>query len=291
MIGVDDILDILGIAVWSGGLKDERPLSVLLVASVGGGKITIIKKTHTKGIIEKIKVPGSKKGEEETVEVRRIAGSVLYVTNTSPHILCNRYGKLLKSGQIKHIAIPDFLNILNLPKYAVGSVISFYNGLIEEGIIAIESRATTFISEIPVTIGLISSIARQDLILKKDSLAAMGFLSRSLPVSWKYSNDTAAKVRQSIKLKQYIQDIESFDISLPPPTEVTIAPELADSIEKVAIRTKDSNDELGARRLKQLQVFCMANALRDDRNEVNADDVLKLYAYEKYFNLRCTAEI
>jgi hypothetical protein len=291
MIGVDDILDILQITVWSGGLKDERPLSVMLVASVGGGKTTMIKKTHKKGGIDRIKVAGDKKGEEEIVEVRRIAGSVLYVTNTSPHILCNRYGKLLKSGQIKHIAIPDFLNILNLPKYAVGSVISFYNSLIEEGILGIESRSTTFISEIPVTIGLITSIAKQDLNLKKDSLAAMGFLSRALPVSWRYSEETAVKIRQSIKLKEYIQDIKNFNITLPPPTEVRMASELADSIEKVAIRTKDSNDELGARRLKQLQVFCMASALRDSRTEVNKDDVLKLWAYEKYFNLGCTAGI
>ena len=122
-------------------------------------------------------------------------------------------------------------------------------------------------------------------------MAAMGFLSRALPVSWKYSDDTAAKIRQSIKVKEYIQDIESFNITLPPPTELTIAPEFADSIETVALRTKDQNDELGARRLKQLQVFCMANALRDGRDKVIADDVLKLYAYEKYFNLKCKAEI
>ena len=65
----------------------------------------------------------------------------------------------------------------------------------------------------------------------------------------------------------------------------------ADAIEQVALSTKDTNDELGARRLKQLQVFCMANALMEGRQEVAIEDIEKLLKYERYFNTWCEAEI
>jgi hypothetical protein len=291
MIGVDDILDILKITVYSGALEKENPLSTILIASVGGGKTTMLKKTHQKGKVKKVQVPGSTKGQKREIEVREIVGSVLYTTNTTPYVIYTRYGRELKSGQIKHIAIPDFLNILNLPKNQLGSVISFYNNLIEEGLISIESRDGQFISEVPVTIGLITAVSQQDFNKRQSDWGAIGFLSRVLPVSFRYSSETAEKVRQSIKDKDYLKELESFNITLPQPRNIDIPPHIADHIERIALKTKDSNDELGARRLKQLQVFAMANALMEERDEVDIEDLAKLFTYDKYFNTNCIAEI
>lgn len=292
MIGVDQILDIIQIAVWSGALKGERPLSIILIASVGSGKTSMIKKTHQKGSTKEVQVPGKRKDEPRTIEVRQIVGSVLYTTNTTPHILCNRYGQILKNGQIKHIAIPDFLNILNLPRYALANTISFYNNLIEEGIMSIESRDGQFVTEVPVTIGLITTIAKPDFDMRKDEWAAIGFLSRVLPISFRYNNNTAQAIRDSIKNRDYLRETESFNIKLPAnPRNIAIPLDLADEIEKVALETRDRQDVLGARRQKQLGVFCMANALRDNRIMVNADDVDKLNIYKQYFNTEGAAYI
>lgn len=290
MIGVEKILNILKIAIWSGGLKGEQPLSVMLIASVGSGKTTMLKKSHQQGKTETITVGKGSKARE--IEVRRIAGSVLYTSNTTPYILVNRYGHLLKSGQIKHIAIPDFLNILNLPKHVYANTLNFYNQLIEEGILTAESRESNFVSEIPVNIGLLTAVAKQDFDKRKDEWAHMGFLSRVLPISFTYSKQTAAKIRRSIKLRDYLKDTNSFHITPPANSRNVDLPEdLADEIEQVALRIRNINDPLAARPQKQLQTFCMARALAQGRRSVNSSDIALLYEYEPYFNTNCTGEV
>ena len=290
MIGVDNILNILKITIYTGALTGEDPLSTAIISPIGTGKTTMVKKTHREGTINKVKIREGKPNEK-TIEVRGITGSVLYTTSTTPYILYTRYGQELKSGQIRHIAIGDFLNIMNLPKYLLGNVITFYNNLIEEGILSIESRDGQFLSNLPVTVGLITTIAKEDFDKRQDDWAAIGFLSRILPVSFHYSLETAKKVRQSIKNKDYLNDLQSFDIQLPRPKNIGLPSNLADLIEDVALRIKDSKDELGARRLKQLQRFCMGNALMNGRDEVSWEDIALLNDYEKYLNTKCTAEI
>lgn len=290
MIGVEEILNILKVAVWSGALKGERPLSIMIIASVGAGKTTMLKKVHRKGSIDRVSVGKGEKAKE--IEVRRILGSVLYTTSTTPYVLCNRYGQLLKSGQIKHIAIPDFLSILNLPRHVYASTLNFYNSLVEEGVLSIESRDGHFVTEVPVQVGLLSTIAIQDLHFHQEEWANIGFLSRVLPISFSYNNHTMTSIRKSIKQREYLKEAESFNITLPEePQYIHLPGELADIIEQVAMETKDSNDVLGGRRQKQLQVFCMARALAQGRDHVNDSDVALLQNYKKYFNTNCSVKI
>lgn len=290
MIAVDDIEDMLQIAIYSGKLAPpEKPLSLIIIAPVGCGKTSMIKKTHKKGRTKKVKVPGRRKNEERETEVRQIVGSVLYTTNVTPYILYTRYGTLLKSGQIHHIAIPDFISVLGQPKPILEGHVKFYNSLVEEGVLSIESRDGSFISEVSVTIGLITAIAQEDFDNRKKTWGAIGFLSRLLPVSYDYANPTAQRIRDKTKIKDYLNEIESFDINLPEATFVNLPLNYANDIEQVMMRCKDPKDKLGVRRQKQLQVFCMANALMNGRDAVNQDDVDKLVKYGKYFNTDCTA--
>jgi hypothetical protein len=291
MIGVDEILDILKVTVYSGAVEGENPLSVGIIASVGTGKTSMVKKTASKTTIKQVSVPGKDKEKSKLVEVRKIDGSVLYTTNCTPYALYTRYGHDLKSGHIKHIVIPDFLSILNLPKYQMMTVVSFYNSLIEEGIMSIESRDGHFLSQVPITIGLITTIARQDFIKRKDEWAAIGFLSRLLPVSFRYKESTAKDIREAVKIKEYLVGSDNFNITLPSETEIDLPLKEADIIEAIAIATKDPNDELGVRRQKQLQVFAMSNALMNGRDTVNSEDTDKLTEYKKYFNYDCKQEI
>lgn len=289
MVGVDDILDILKVTVYSGALKGENPLSVMLIASVGSGKTSMVKKTASKTRVEKVEVGKGK--DKKTVEIRKVDGSVLYSTACTPYALYTRYGHELKNGKIKHLVIPDFLSILNLPKFQMMSVVQFYNQLIEEGIMSIESRDGRFLSQIPVTVGLITTIAYQDFMKRKDELGAVGFLSRLLPISFKYKNNTAESIRNAVKAKEYLTDPTNFNIKLPPETEVELPIDQADVIEAIAVATKDANDELGVRRQKQLQVFCMANALMQGRDTVSAEDTTKMMEYMKFFSYKCSQEI
>jgi hypothetical protein len=289
MIGLDEIQDIVQIAVYSGALKDELPLSVGLIANPGTGKSSVVGKTYKQPPPPKAVNIGSGK-TKKTIYIRQVSGSVLYTTNTTPYYLYTRFGDILRSGQIKHIAMPDFLNILNQPKYVLSQHVTFYNNLIEEGILSIESRDGQFVAEVPVKVGLITAIAKTDYDNRKDDWVACGFTSRIVPISFKYSDATGKKIRDSVKVKDYLNE-KNFEITLPPETAISLPLHFADIIEEVALRTKDTNDETGARRQKQLQVFCMANALKDGRDEVGMEDIEKLLSYEKYFNWECKATI
>ena len=289
MIGVDEILDILKITVYSGALKGENPLSVMLIASVGSGKTSMVKKAASKTRVETVQTGRGK--DRKTVEIRKIDGSVLYSTQCTPFALYTRYGHELKNGKIKHLVIPDFLSIMNLPKYQMMTVVQFYNQLIEEGIMSIESRDGRFLSQIPVTIGLITTIAYQDFMKRKDEWGAIGFLSRLLPVSFKYKPETAENIREAVKVKEYLVGSANFNIKLPPETEIELPLDQANVIEGIAIATKDPNDELGVRRQKQLHVFCMANALMNGRDTVTPEDTDKIIEYTKFFNYKCSEQL
>jgi len=294
MIGTDDIEDIAKINVWTGAIEGEKPNSMVILASVGSGKSTILKKASEPSKVEQATIK-SKGKEKKVIEVRKITGSTLYTTNTTPYMLYTRYGRLLRSGQIKHIIIPDFLNILNQPKQVAIAQITFYNSLIEEGIIAIESRDGSFLTEFPVSIGLLTAISEQDYRMGKnavmDKWGAMGFLSRLMPVSFRYSDGVNQDIRDSTKHRAYLNEVEYWGIKLPDSQHVELPFDMATLIEEVTLRVRDSIDKTAARKLKQLQRFCMASALMNGRNKVDIDDVGKLYKYEKYFNWNCTATI
>jgi hypothetical protein len=78
MIGVDDIADIIKIALYSGCVEGELPLSLLLISSVGSGKTELLSRTQGKTSVKKVKIAG----KEE--EVRQIV--VRYCTRLTLHL-------------------------------------------------------------------------------------------------------------------------------------------------------------------------------------------------------------
>lgn len=294
MIKLDSVLDIVESAIWTGVIADEKPLSIMLIASVGSGKSEVLRKTYKPPKIVEVWTENTDKDggkhKEVRIEVSHI-GSVLYTTDTTPYTLYHRYGELLKSGQIKHIVIPDFLTILTKSIDVMPATVGFYNSLIEEGICRIESKHSDFITDIPVKIGLITAVSYQDYVerSRKQNWGAMGFLSRVLPVSFRYSNDTKGEILASTFLRQY-RDERDFDLKLPTtPIAVRIPEEYKESVIKFSYSLRDISDEVGARRLRQIMSLMMGNALKNGRDVVTQEDVDKIQSYEKFFSNECNA--
>jgi len=292
MIDVELILGILETALWTGALKDEKPLSLMLIASVGDGKSEMLRKSYKPPKIKTqwkdMKGKDGKVTKGKLQQVEHI-GSVLYTTDTTPYTLYHKWGELLKSGQIKHIVIPDFLSVLTKGKEAMPETVRFYNSLIEEGICRIESRYSDFITEIPVQIGLITAVSFQDYQhrSKTQNWGALGFLSRVLPVSFRYSDDTKKRILHSTFLKGYHNE-GKFALNLP---DHLVSVELPGKYEaqmlKLANALKDPSDKTGARRLKQLMTFVMADALKHGRDIVGDEELARLWQYSEYFNPEC----
>lgn len=296
MINVTPILDIIETTLWTGALAQEKPLSALLIAGVGEGKTEMLMKAYKAPNIKEeyhnVKSKSGKVEKQKTSIVTQI-GSVLVTGDITPFTLYHKYGDLLKSNQIKHIVIPDFLSILTKNKEAMPDTVRFYNALIEEGICRIESKYADFVTEMPVKIGLLTAISAQDYEVrsKSQNWGALGFLSRVLPVSFHYSNGTKEEIRRATFLREYHNEVK-FELNLPKnPVYVEIPDRYLEPIVKMATELKDPTDAVGARREKQLMTFLMAYALKSGRDIVSQEDINRLIEYSQYFNTDCKAEL
>lgn len=267
MIKVEQLEKIVRVAIYSGRVANERPLSLLVVASVGAGKSDLLSKFN-----------------EKYVE------SVLYCTDITAFALHNKYGKKLKAGQIRHVVIPDLLTPLNKAKEQADHFITFINGMIEEGVARVESAKSSFIVQSPIRVGFITSLARKELKMRRDKWASVGFLSRMLPISFAYSIETVAEIFDSITDRQYLTDRPSV-VPLPPDTEIVLPKNISLACIPLANQLKDSNDEYGFRRLKQIQTFLMGHALMNGRVIVEDADLEAFCEIVPFVGYDCKAVI
>lgn len=296
MIKVEPILDIVETTLWTGSLKGEKPLSAILISGVGSGKTAILGKSYkAPKVVEEVREKKGKNGNvrKERVQTVTQIGTVLYTTDSTPYTIYHKYGDLLRSNKVRHIVIPDFLSILTKNKEAMPDTIRFYNSLIEEGICRIESRYSDFITEVPVQIGLITAVSAQDYEVrhKTQNWGAMGFLSRVLPVSYRYTNSTKQEIMHSTFLREYQNEI-NFELNFPDELIYVGLPlKYEKPITDLANSIKDPTDEVGARRQKQLMAFVMGDALKHGRTVVNDTDVDRLLGYARFFNADCITEL
>ena len=221
-------------------------------------------------------------GKSELLSKFAMVDGVYYVNDITAYAIHKLHKQELREGKIKHIVIPDLLNMLNKPKEQAEAFITFLNALIEEGIVRVESRHSNFVVEFPVKVGLITAIAQPDYVRRQDRWAAIGFLSRLLIIRYRYSQAHIDKILRSIILREYHQSSPA-KIKFPPETEVFLPPDIGEDIKIIALRTKDPHDELGARRLKQLQTLTMGLALTKGRTRVNREDLAELAHLSQFF--------
>lgn len=294
MIKVEPILDILETGLWTGKLAKEKPLSILLIASVGDGKSEALRKAYTPPNIRTEWAKGKDGGVTgEKIQIVTQVGTVLYTTDTTPYILHNKYGDILKSGQVKHIVIPDFLSILTKGKDAMPDTIRFYNALIEEGICRIESKKSDFVVTVPVQIGLITAVSSQDYVdrSQQQKWGNFGFISRILPVSYRYTEESKVQIRRSAYLREYHNE-QPFELNFPAEqVYVELPPKYLHKVDRLANDLKDTTDDAGARRMKQLTTFVMGYTLKKGRDIVSDEDIEALLYYAKFFNAKCTVEL
>lgn len=268
MIATADLQKIIEVALFSGRLKDERPLSLLIIAVVGAGKSDLI--AHY----------------PET-----FVPNIIYANDITAFVLHNRYGKALKEGKIRHILMPDLLTALNRQKEQAEHFVTFMNGIIEEGLARVESRDSKFQANYPVRCGFITSIAKKDFERRRDKWATVGFLSRMLPVSYAYSSESVNRIFDFIMRGEYRND-RPIKLSLPTKDiAVTLSTDIAEQIKEVAIELKDPEDDYGFRRLKQLQSFVMGHALSCGRTQVSDDDLRELKRLKPFMRRDCKAMV
>jgi len=267
VIKVEQLEKIVKVALYTGRILNERPLSILVVAAVGAGKTDLLSKFSEKFV-----------------------DSVLYASDITAFALHHKHGKQLKKGMIRHIIIPDLLTPLNKARDQADHFITFMNGIIEEGIARVESQKSNFVVDIPIRCGLITSLATRELKIRKDKWASVGFLSRMLPISFEYKQETVMEIFEYITDRAYLT-ANPKALNLPPDTDVILPKDISESCIPLAQLLKDRDDKYGFRRLKQIQTFIMGHALMNGRTIVEEEDLQGFVDIVDFVSYKCKAKI
>jgi len=182
LIGTSKIEDLVRYVLLSGYVKrDTAPLSLILIANPEHNKTSILKEFEN-------------------------SKSVMYTTDLSPKPLIEFLKKAAKEHYF-HLIVPDFIKVVLHNKITAGSTVTTLNGMIEEGIQNNMYYGQEIRLDTNVKCGLITGITPELFKQQFKAWSEMGFLSRLLPVSYQYSDETRHKIHSLIS-GMTIQDIE-----------------------------------------------------------------------------------
>jgi hypothetical protein len=252
------IVEILKRVVASGFVKNAYPISAILIAPVGAGKTTTLKKIS-------------------------FNKNILALSDVTPYGLAKLLPEI-RAKNVKHIIIFDLVEPMSRNRTVVNSLIGFLNSLIEEGIFRIQ---TGFIEiREPIKLGLITATTKKEMMDKRRGWLGIGFISRMLPISFDYTPVDVIQILEDLA-NQNIKEVKYEELKV---KEKTIKEN--SSINKLLIPYAQAIDEglsekpIPFRRLNQLKILLMANALLDNRTEVNAQDLEWLKSVAKWINFQ-----
>lgn len=246
------------IAVISGKVKNEIPLSLLIIAEPEAGKtLTLQKYQHYP--------------------------SVVYRTDVTEWGLTKWIIKDIQSGKYTHILIPDLIRITSKSKKQVQNLISYLLGLLNDGTVSI----STIYQEDNYTglrCGLITAITPKAYAFRKKYWAEIGFLSRCLPITYSYSKETTEKILNFTLKGEYL-NFKSNPLKIPKLTDIKLSNEIAIKLKEPVSAIAQAEKEYGFRKARQFRVMLKANALLHNRKEVTTQDLNEVQKLIAWINL------
>lgn len=250
LIGVDDVMLLVELALYSGYIRQERSVNLLIIANPESGKSEMLLAfRHNRGV----KVP----------------------TDITAYKILEQYGDAMSSGEIKQLIIPDLITPISKKQETAMQFVGFLNALIEEGIVDYESYLIQRdYSNQPARVGLLTSITPAYLTDGRHRLIHAGFMSRMLPVCYSYSEATAGRIRQYLASRGYRQEERGIVLQLPEDLrDIQLPLGMTEGIIQRASILGQASETYGFRYQRQLQVLAMANALKCGRDTVNQEDI------------------
>ena len=267
MVKLEPIKKIIKYTLASGKLEDERPLSLIIIAPVECAKTSLIRRYCLNN------------------------ENVLYRTDATAHGIVQDTHELkdFMSGGYTHIAIPDLLKCIGRKQETVRNFISFMNALTEEGVSGISTYASHIGSNKEVKCGLITAIPPDPFFDKRHNWGRMGFLSRALPVTYKYKPSTQAEILSYIQKQEHLKEGTVRLKQIPEESRVIkLDAELAKQIEPFAKSLAEEYSKYqkvyGFRYQRQLQTLVKAIALFKGKDEVDEECLDELQELSNHIN-------
>jgi hypothetical protein len=239
-------------------VKNEKPISVLIVAKPESGKTSVLKRYR------------EKKG-------------IVYMTDCTAYGIQRDLLPRLVSGEIRTLIIADLLTPLAKSYKTRESFIAFLNNLVEEGIAKITTYAMVWDKEAKANV--ITAITDQAIEDGRHDWAKLGFLSRFIVFSYSYDLSTVAKILNSYSIHGTKLNTVSF--SLPKKdVDIQLSEEIAEKLNPIAVRIGEQFQIYGLRAKINLRSLIKCLAYRNNRRIVTELDFSELLELADYMNFK-----
>jgi hypothetical protein len=204
----------------------------------------------------------------------------------------------IETGMIKTIIVPDMVKTIMKKQATMQNLIGILNGLLEEGIYDITLRDTRDFHG--ARANMLTSMTPTLLYQNKLLWNRMGFLSRLLPFSYKYTEQKNEKILRAIE-KGSVVEPQPIELNLP---EFKVEVELSESVaeklrplvdhltetERAKIKMKNNpypeltQKSAGFRHQHQFQSLLRASALSRGNKVVDGDDLKEIFRIGNWIN-------
>ena len=236
------------LAIYSPYVLGERPLSLQVIAEVDTGKTEVLDQYDT-------------------------TRAVKLATDISQKGIINTYFKQLERGQLKTIIVPDLIKLTGPGRR---ETIKFLNALTEEGVGEIH---TAYMDYQPKKGGklranIISSITTGVYTDQKDEWTKMGFIRRSLKVSFGYTQEDITIGEDAILDGKQV--FKPTKLNVPnEPVKINISEKHKAAVKAIgrAVKIGQGEPYTGFSSLKHILKLVSANAVANGRSSVNDEDI------------------
>jgi hypothetical protein len=268
MIRIQPLRDLISMSLASAYLRDEKSVSLLIIAKPESGKTTILTSFA-------------------------VNNGIAYLSDITYSGIINMLGDI-QDGKIKTILIPDMLKALGRKEATVENLITLLNALIEEGVKTIATYNYFKEFRTFVRCNIIAAITSTDWFLRKATLGSTGFLSRVVPFSYNYSyEDVEAIFKEIIEGKANDIVFEKVKVGRVGKAgkEVILPVELGERIKENVVKKIVERinralglDIYGFRLQRNLQALAKASALLRGDDTVREEDIKKLEYVSEWIN-------
>jgi hypothetical protein len=257
LVHVEPLKKIIECALISPYIKNEKPLSLLIVAKAESGKTS-------------------------TMKLYRQNKGIVYVTDCTAYGLQRDILPKMVSGEVKTLMIPDLLTPLSKSFKTRQTFIAFLNNLIEEGIVKITTYAMIWDKD--VSCNVITAVTDEALEDGRHEWAKLGFLSRFIVFSYSYNISTITEILN--RYSEHGLNIDNVKLQLPKKEiDIELSKEIADKLDSYAMKIGEQFKLYGIRAKINFRSLLKALAYRNGKKTVSDVEFKEFLELADYMNL------
>jgi hypothetical protein len=257
LIRLQPVTELVRTAIWTGRLADEKPVSLMLIASQESAKTAALMMFA------------------ESPTVRYFSD----ITTKGLEVLKGQ----IQDGMIRHIIALDLIRIVSHGRFVSDRTIQALAGLMEEGqATSIDAGGADVWKGMP-NVGLLAGVTPTFYHSRRGHWRATGFLTRFLPVHFHYSEYTRLIIHERIA-EGLKPPVKAPQILPKESVTISISPKRAEQIAQWAVQWGVQNETYGFRHHRQLRALAKARAFMAGRDTVTDTDLKELAQWSKFFS-------